>query len=140
MAEKTFDTAYLDYLLEDENIVAENVSYDEFLRIFAGRRTEWLMGYVIEHMTNNPKHNIILNTLNMLFSAFLALKYPGSQVLLAGVSMFVGIAHPAREPDLIVLLPEHTRRMTDRNVDGIADIVVEIVSPESKKRDREKKL
>jgi Uma2 family endonuclease len=42
----------------------------------------------------------------------------------------------AREPDLQVILPEHLERVKDTLLDGPADLVVEIVSPESTERDR----
>lgn len=139
MVDKVFDTPALDNLLEGEAIIAENVSYDEFLRIFNGRRAEWLMGSVIEHMTNVPKHQLILGVLYSLFNFFLSLKTPG-QVLLAGVSMYLGDDKPAREPDLIVVLAENAHKITDKNLNGIGDIVVEIVSEDSQKRDHVIKL
>jgi Uma2 family endonuclease len=140
MVDKIFDTTELDELLEGEEIIAENISYANFLQAFAGRRTEWLMGYVIDLMTNVPKHNIIQYLLTYLFGTFMAYRSPGAMVLPAGVSMYLGDDKPAREPDLIILLPEHTARITESHLDGTGDIVVEIVSKESRHRDRVKKL
>lgn len=50
--------------------------------------------------------------------------------------MRLGNELPAREPDLLVLLNEHAERDTDTYVEGPADWVIEIVSPESGARDR----
>ena len=47
---------------------------------------------------------------------------------------------PAREPDIMVILNAHLDRMRDTYIDGIADVVVEIVSPESDIRDYADKL
>jgi Uma2 family endonuclease len=128
-------------LLEGETVIAEGVSYEDYLRQFENQRTEWVVGYVIERaMSNNVKHNSILGTLHILFSMFVALKFPGSKVLLAGISMYLGEKIPAREPDLIVVLPENTEHITYQNLNRRGDLVIEIVSPESKIRDREKKL
>ncbi len=140
MVDKVFDTTELDELLEDEEIIAENIRYADFLQAFSGRRTEWLMGYVIELMTNVPKHNIIQYLLTYLFGTFTAYRLPGAMVLPAGISMYVGDDKPAREPDLIILLPQHTSRITESNLEGVGDIVVEIVSKDSQQRDRVKKL
>jgi Uma2 family endonuclease len=40
-----------------------------------------------------------------------------------------------RSPDLFFVLPEHRDRMRRHYLDGPADLVVEIVSPESRRRD-----
>ena len=62
------------------------------------------------------------------------------RVLLAGVPMKVGSNQPAREPDLMFISSEHVSRIKATYVDGAADLVVEIVSPESTTRDRGTKL
>jgi Uma2 family endonuclease len=54
--------------------------------------------------------------------------------------MWVGENRPTREPDLLILLNDHLSRIQPTYIDGPADIVVEIVSPESNDRDRGKKL
>ena len=41
-----------------------------------------------------------------------------------------------REPDLAVLLNSHIDRFTSTYIDGPADIVIEVISPESRDRDR----
>jgi Uma2 family endonuclease len=43
---------------------------------------------------------------------------------------------PAREPDSMVILNAHIERIRPTYVDGIADIVIEVLSPESDARDR----
>ncbi|MDZ4763098.1 MAG: Uma2 family endonuclease, partial [Chloroflexota bacterium] len=40
-----------------------------------------------------------------------------------------------REPDLMIVLKEHQDRRTPTFLDGVADICIEIVSPESVERD-----
>ncbi|MGE3273004.1 MAG: Uma2 family endonuclease, partial [Chloroflexota bacterium] len=45
-----------------------------------------------------------------------------------------------REPDLLFVRAEHTHRIRRSYVDGPADLVVEIVSPESVERDYREKL
>jgi Uma2 family endonuclease len=47
---------------------------------------------------------------------------------------------PARAPDIMVILNAHRDRMRDTYIDRIADVVVEIVLPESDIRDYADKL
>jgi len=47
----------------------------------------------------------------------------------------VGDDKPAREPDLMIVLNAHRERIKPTYLDGIADLVIEIVSPESVERD-----
>jgi Uma2 family endonuclease len=49
------------------------------------------------------------------------------------------IGATAREPDLLFVAREHLDRLRDTYLDGPADLAVEIVSPESRRRDREVK-
>ncbi len=117
----------------------QKISFDEYLRrynSFEGGRTEWLAGEVeIQAVTNNAQHNDILLFLGTLLNIFVIRKSLG-RVVLAGVPMYYSDSAPAREPDLMILLTPHEDRLTARYVQGVADIVVEIVSPESDERDR----
>lgn len=45
-----------------------------------------------------------------------------------------------REPDLLVVAHEHLARLRETYLDGPADLVVEIISPESAQRDRGEKF
>jgi Uma2 family endonuclease len=42
---------------------------------------------------------------------------------------------PAREPDVMFIANENLRRVRDTSVEGPADLVVEVISPESRTRD-----
>jgi len=46
----------------------------------------------------------------------------------------------SREPDLVFLKTEHLDRLKDTYLDGAADLIVEIISPESINRDRGRKF
>lgn len=122
-----------------EKVIAEGVSFENFLKYFGEQHAEWLVGKVIDVVSNNTRHQLILGFLYSLFSLYLGFKKMG-QVLLAGVPMKVADDRPAREPDLLIVLNENLTRIRDTYLDGAADIVVEIVSPESTGRDRGDKL
>lgn len=118
-----------------ESVIAAGIGFAEYLQRFAGLRTEWLAGKVIEHMPNNTRHQVLLLFLSHLLDNFLSLRGEG-QVLLAGVPMFLGDDRPAREPDLMLVLGRHQERIRETYLEGPADLLVEIVSPESSTRDR----
>jgi Uma2 family endonuclease len=121
-----------------EIVVAEGVSFENFLKYFGEQHAEWLVGKVII-VSNNVQHQAILLFLSNLIDFFLGFK-PLGRLLLAGVPMKIWDDRPAREPDLIFVATEHLNRIKPTYLDGAADMVVEIVSPESTARDRGVKL
>jgi Uma2 family endonuclease len=139
MVEKFVDHENMLDPAEDETIIAEGVSFDNFLKYFGEQHTEWLGGKVISVVSNNTQHQMILGFLFTVLSLFLSLRSLG-RILLAGVPMRIAADRPVREPDLLILLNDHLTRIQPTFIDGPADIVVEIVSPESNDRDRGKKL
>src|SRR5215210_7827435 len=110
----------------------EKISFWDYLKRYnsvEGVRTEWVAGTVETYaMTNNLSHQRLLGFLFTLFSLFLGRKQLG-EVILAGFPMYVGDDKAAREPDLMIVLSAHRERIKPTYLDGIADIVVEIVSP-----------
>jgi hypothetical protein len=85
---------------EGEIIIAQGVSFEHFLAYFGEKHSEWLLGKVISIVTNNTQHNRILSFLVYFINLFLTFK-PIGEVLLAGIPMYLGDTHPAREPDLL---------------------------------------
>jgi Uma2 family endonuclease len=118
-----------------ETVVAEGVSFENFLKIFADQHTEWLMGKVISIVSNNIQHNAILVLLTTLLNLFLSARSIG-RLLSASVPMYISDQQPAREPDLLIILNEHVNRIQPTYLNGLADIVIEVISPESSIRDR----
>jgi Uma2 family endonuclease len=121
----------------------DKISFEDYLKQYAdyeGARTEWLAGEVgIYPMSNNAQHNEIFSFLSALLRLFVGMHKIG-RLITAGIPMKWSDDQPAREPDLMILLNDHIDRLKSTYVDGIADIVVEIVSPESDERDHGKKF
>lgn len=117
----------------------QKMTFHEYLKAYhsvEGVRTEWLAGEVaIYKITSSTQHNQILGFLYRLLDDVLSRKGLGI-VLLAGIPMYWSDEKPAREPDLLVVFNEHQVRIKATHLDGIADIVVEIISPDSDGRDR----
>lgn len=118
-----------------ETIVAEGVSFEDFLKTYSEQHAEWLMGKVILIVSNNTIHQRIQMFLGTLVNLFLNLTGMG-EILSAGTPMHISDQQPAREPDLMVVLIDNRERIQQQWLEGPADIVVEIVSSESTVRDR----
>jgi Uma2 family endonuclease len=97
------------------------------------------MGKVILIVSNNKTHQMLLVWLTKLLGLFLDLKQLG-QLFTAGYPMYISSRRPAREPDLMVVLNENLDRAQQNRLEGPADLVIEIVSPESIERDWGDKL
>jgi len=124
---------------EGETIVAEGLTFPQYLTRFDGRHAEWLMGKVIVQGAKNKTHQDLILFLASLLRLYLGFK-PIGHTLLAGFTMYVGDDRPAREPDLFIVLNENRPRIQPTYLDGPADIAIEVVSPESQARDYDKKF
>lgn len=114
-------------------VSSARMSYEEFLEAYDGTHAEWVRGEVVPMSPVTPRHQEIADFLVALFKHFCEMHHAG-RVLSAPVQMKVG--ETAREPDVMVLAPEHVDRIKPTRVEGAADLVVEIISPESRGRDR----
>ncbi|HEV2147683.1 MAG TPA: Uma2 family endonuclease [Longimicrobiaceae bacterium] len=114
-------------------VPAGTMSYEEFLRAYDGVHAEWVHGEVVPMTPISPRHQQIAIFLSALFQHFCEERRAGV-VLSAPVQMKVG--EVAREPDVMVLTPEHAERIKSACVEGPADLVVEVICPESRGRDR----
>jgi Uma2 family endonuclease len=122
-----------------ETPVSEKLSFHDYLSRYSsyeGGRTEWIAGAVAVYtMANNTNHQRLLKLWLSLLDLFVSIRSLG-EVFPAGLPMYVGEDKPAREPDLMIVFTSHLERIKPTYLDGIADIVIEIVSPESASRDR----
>lgn len=135
MVDNTLPQQHIQDGRRDGAVLAENVSFDNFLQFFGEHHAEWIVGKVISVVSNNKAHQLLLVLLTKLIGLYLDFKQTG-QLFSAGYPMLVHPGQPAREPDLIVLLTGNSHRAKQNYLDGPADVVVEIVSPESGVRDR----
>jgi len=114
-------------------IIATGVTFEEYLEKYAHDFAEFVDGVVIKMSPVELLHDALSRFLENLFEAYLEL-LGGGLVLQAPVVMKT--EKKSREPDLMVLLPENVEKAKRTYVDGAADLVVEIISPESVERDR----
>jgi Uma2 family endonuclease len=110
------------------------MTYEEFLRsdhVWA----EWVDGEVLELSPASLRHQLLSGFLSSLLRHFVEARRLGV-VLSAPFQMKTAPALPGREPDLIFVSEEHRDRLQENHLAGPADLVVEVISPDSVTRDR----
>jgi Uma2 family endonuclease len=116
------------------------MSYEEWLdHEHEGGLTEWVDGEVIVHMPTKDEHQRVVEFLHLLIGHFVRL-YRLGMVRLAPFAMRLAPDGPGREPDLFFLAAANAERLTRRQLTGPADLVVEVVSDDSVRRDRDEKF
>ena len=113
------------------------MTYEEFLE-WADEDTlaEWVNGEVVMYSPASSKHQDLLDFLVSVLRPFVEQRELG-RVLSAPFQM--KLEH-GREPDLIFVAQGHLDRLHETYLEGPADLVVEIISPESVGRDRGEKF
>jgi Uma2 family endonuclease len=114
------------------NTPAERLTYEEFLDQYADLHAEWEQGKVIFMSPASDKHQDLVGFL----SAILRIFVESRQLGWVRTAPFQMKLQNGREPDILFVANEHLDRVKRTHVDGPADLVIEIVSPESIDRDR----
>jgi Uma2 family endonuclease len=114
------------------------MSFEEFLEwadedAFA----EWVDGAVVPMSPASNRHQDLATFLATLVRVFS--DYHGLGEVRAA-PFLMKLARSGREPDLVFVARERQDRIRKAYLDGPADLVVEIVSPDSRIRDRREKL
>lgn len=110
------------------------MTYQEFLD-WADEDTlaEWVDGKVIMTSLASLRHQLLAKLLSGLLSAYVEVKNLG---IVVDAPFQMKLSRSSREPDVLFVATAHMDRLTETYLDGPADLAVEIVSPESKGRDR----
>jgi Uma2 family endonuclease len=118
----------------------EQMTYEEFLA-WADEDTwaEWVNGKVVILTPASNRHQLLVGFLIHLFQHFVEAHQLGV-VLTAPFQMKLGPDLPGREPDVLFIAREHLDRLQNAYLDGPADLVVEIISRDSRARDRGEKF
>ena len=122
----------------DDTTIADGISFEEYLRVFAHQHAEWKGGSVVAMSPISQQHDALVRVIENMLETCIALT--GGRVLSELMVMKLPALQRGREPDVMVLLPDSLARLQDTYVDGAADLVVEVVSPESTSRDRGEKF
>nr|HID13120.1 Uma2 family endonuclease [Anaerolineae bacterium] len=113
------------------------MTYEEFLE-WADEDTwaEWVDGEVIVLSPASTRHQDIADLLTSVLRMYVDSRELG-RVISAPFQMKL---ERGREPDLLFVAREHLGRLLESRLDGPADLVVEIASPDSIARDRGEKF
>jgi Uma2 family endonuclease len=102
-------------------------------------QAEWVEGEMIIFMPPITIHQKIAGFLYKLISLYVELLNVG-MVIPAPFEMRPQPDSNAREPDVVFIAAEHMDRLTDKRLDGAADLAIEVISDESVARDRSDKF
>lgn len=116
------------------------MSYEEFINnVDENAHAEWVNGETILFMPPLIRHQQIVGFLYAFLINFVQ-SYQLGEVLTAPTEMKVSPDSNAREPDILFIAQTHLDRLTEKRLMGPADLIVEVVSPESVYRDRSDKF
>lgn len=116
------------------------MSYEEFLaKIDESTHAEWVNGEAIIFMPPTPLHQHVVGFLYALLREFNKIFGLG-EVFTAPIEMKVTPDGSGREPDVLFVATKNAHRITDKKIEGPADLVIEVISDESLTRDRSEKF
>ena len=114
------------------------MTYEEYLQACAeDTQVEWVDGEAIVFMPPGTRHQRLLTFLLALLATYVQHTRLG-EVIPAPFEM--RLMNSAREPDLLFVAAARRHLLDQQRLNGPADLVVEIVSPESAARDRADKF
>jgi Uma2 family endonuclease len=116
------------------------MSYEEFLDwCDEDTLAEWVDGQVVMTSPASLHHQVVADFLVQTLGIYVQEQQLG-RIISAPFQMKLSVPRSGREPDVLFITQEHLGRLKNTYLDGPADLAVEVVSPESRKRDREEKL
>lgn len=117
---------------------AKKMRVDEFLQwLDEDTHAEWVAGEVLLMSPVSFEHQDIARFLLRMLSEFVDTK-GGGVVCYAPFQM--RLANSSRSPDILFVSNANLVRLKETYLDGAADLVVEVISPESRARDRGEKF
>lgn len=114
------------------------LTYEDYAALPAdGKRYELVDGALVLMTGPNIRHQVILwNLSGALFNHMR--QHPGGRVLFAPFDVVLDV-HQVLQPDLLFVSDERKAVLTEANAQGAPDLVVEILSPGTMRRDRGRK-
>lgn len=117
------------------NIVAIDVSLEDYMEQYAALGMEWVEGTVYSMAPTGLKHEEIRDYLRDLLRSYFSLRPIGRVVGEPFVMRLPEFPKRRREPDLMVILNTNPQ-LKEIYMDGAADICIEIISPATASVDR----
>ena len=112
------------------------ISYEAFLSSQNDNTwTEWVDGEIVDMTPVGWEHQRVARFLVTVLNLYVQ-SHKAGEILFEPFQMKTGPDLPGRAPDIMFLSKENMSRLKSNYVEGPADLVVEIVSPGSRGRDR----
>jgi Uma2 family endonuclease len=112
------------------------ISFEDFLTRYDSQHAEWVAGVVVPVSPASDRHQDLVGFLQAILRPFV--ERAGGAVRAGPYVMRLRDA--AREPDLMAVTAEHRDRLTPGFLNGAADLAIEVISPDSRARDRGEKF
>lgn len=116
---------------------ADTLSFEEFLEAYDGVHAEWVGGSVVVMSPVLDRNQDIADWLTALFRVFVEEERIG---VVRSAPAAMRIRDSAREPDLMFIAAAHLGRIRATHIEGAPDLAVEIIRPDSRRRDRADKF
>jgi Uma2 family endonuclease len=118
--------------------IGKKMSWEEFL-VWApdSKIAEWVNGEAFIMPPPSVRHQRLIAFLSDLLRWFVRTRNMG-EVFFAPLLM--KMSHSGREPDILFISNATQHRLRELYLDGPADLVVEVISPDGRKRDRQEKF
>jgi Uma2 family endonuclease len=115
------------------------MTYEEFLDWYdEERRAEWVGGDVILMGPVSTRHQLLVGFLGTLLRLWVEDQQSGL-ALIAPFQMKLSLRPSDREPDVLFIARERLELLKQNYLDGGADLAIEVISPDSRTRDRRHK-
>ena len=114
------------------------MTYEEFLAWYDDSHAEWVDGEVILMSPASGPHQDLAGFLYVLLRHFVEAGQLG-RVLVAPFQMKLSFRPSGREPDVLFIARERLDLLKSNYLDGGADLAIEVISPDSRSRDRQDK-
>jgi Uma2 family endonuclease len=115
--------------------IPSGMTYEEFLGwLDEGTRAEWVDGQVILMSPALYEHQLIVAFLLKVLSEFAA-AHDSGEVIAGPFQMKLPVRPSGREPDVLFVAKDRCGLIHKTYLDGAADLVVEVISTESRGRD-----
>lgn len=139
-AAEVLETEFVETITRQIKILPQRLTWEEFLAFGEDpTHAEWIDGRVVVLFSGSSKHQEIVGFLLTTIGLFVETHDLG-QLFCAPYAMKLTKLRRGREPDLLFISRERENLITKTFLDGAADFVVEIISPESVERDSVQKF
>ncbi len=113
----------------------QTMSYEQFLKNYDGCHAEWLGGEVITIMSATPRHQDMVGWFSTTLRLFVE-NHDLGKLYVAPTNMYLATFERGREPDVLFVSKARLGIIQETHLAEPADMVIEIISPESVDRDR----